>query len=159
QRGDGPALTGGPMPDVTWFPSATLNYARNALRAASTDPDRLAVIARDEDGNQTTLTYGQLAAEIARVRAGLREPWGGGGDGGPPLRQTPPAALIGLLATASLGAIWSSCSPDFGAHSVIDRFAQITPKVLLAVDHYRFAGKDHDRREAIRETVSALPGL
>jgi len=72
---------------------------------------------------------------------------------------TVPAALIGLLATASLGAVWSSCSPDFGAHSVIDRFAQIAPKVLLAAVHYRYGGKEFDRRPAVAEIAAALPGL
>src|SRR5215475_4374326 len=71
ERGDGPVLTGGQMPDVTWFPGATLNYARNALRAAVTDPARTAVIAAGEQSQPVTLTYGQLAAEVARVRAGL----------------------------------------------------------------------------------------
>ena len=159
ERGDGPAVSGGPMPDVAWFSFATLNYARNALRTAGTDPGRLAVIACDEEGNQTTLSYGQLAAEVARVRAGLRQLGVGQGDRVATVLPNIPAALIGLLATASLGAIWSSCSPDFGAHSVIDRFAQITPKVLLAVDHYRYGGKDHDRTRTIREIAQGLPGL
>jgi len=71
-RGEGPAFTDGPMPDVAWFPGATLNYAGNALRTARTDPARTAVIGRGEDGSQTTLSYGELAAEVARVRAGLQ---------------------------------------------------------------------------------------
>ena len=69
ERGEGPVLTGGPMPDVSWFPGTTLNYAQNALRVAATDPARIAVIARDEAGNQSALTYGELAAEVSRVRA------------------------------------------------------------------------------------------
>ena len=71
-RGDGPVLTGGPMPDVSWFPGATLNYARNALRTAQTDPARSALVAAAEDGSRQTISYGELAAEVARVRAGLR---------------------------------------------------------------------------------------
>ena len=159
QRGDGPVLAGGPMPEVTWFPGATLNYARNALRAAATDPDRTAVIARDEAGSQVTLSYGELAAEVARVRAGLAALGVTRGDRVAAYLPNVPAALIGLLATASLGAIWSSCSPDFGAHSVIDRFAQITPKVLLAAGHYRYGGKEFDRGAAVAEIAAALPGL
>ncbi len=159
ERGDGPVLTGGPMPDVAWFPGATLNYARNALRAAQTDPDRIAVIARDEEGHQATLTYAGLAAEVARVRAGLAALGVTRGDRVAAFLPNVPAALIGLLATASLGAIWSSCSPDFGPHSVIDRFAQITPKVLLATDHYRYGGKEFDRTQAVAEIAAALPGL
>src|SRR5215467_6731966 len=159
ERGTGPVLTGGAMPDVTWFPGATLNYARNALRVARTDPGRLAVIARNEAGHQQTLTYGELAAEVARVRAGLRALGVTKGDRVAAYLPNIPAALIGLLAAASLGAIWSSCSPDFGPASVIDRFAQITPKVLLAVDRYRYGGKEFDRGQAVEEIAGALPGL
>jgi acetoacetyl-CoA synthetase len=159
ERGEGPVLSGGRMPDVAWFPGATLNYARNALRTAWTDPGRMAVIARGEDGSQTTLTYGELAAEVARVRAGLQALGVARGDRVAAYLPNIPAALIGLLATASLGAIWSSCSPDFGPASVIDRFAQITPKVLLAVDGYRYGGKDFDRGKQLAEIVAALPGL
>ncbi len=158
-RGAGPVLAGGPMPDVTWFGGSTLNYARNALRPALTDPGRTAVIARDEDGQQVTLSYGELAAEVARVRSGLAALGVTRGDRVAAFLPTVPAALIGLLATASLGAIWSSCSPDFGPHSVIDRFAQIAPKVLLAAGRYRYGGKEFDRRPAVAEIAAALPGL
>src|SRR5690242_14763292 len=159
ERSDGPVLTGGPMPDVSWFPGATLNYAQNALRVAATDPARIAVIARDEAGNQSALTYGELAAEVARVRAALRALGVTRGDRVAAYLPNIPAAIIGLLATASLGAIWSSCSPDFGPASVIDRFAQITPKVLFAVDRYRYGGKEFDRRPAVTDIAAALPGL
>jgi acetoacetyl-CoA synthetase len=159
ERGEGPVLTGGEMPDVAWFPGATLNYARNALRTARTDPARMAVIARAEDGSQITFTYGELAAEVARVRAGLQALGVTRGDRVAAYLPNVPAALIGLLATASLGAIWSSCSPDFGPASVIDRFAQITPKVLLATGGYRYNGKDFDRGGQLAEIVAALPGL
>jgi acetoacetyl-CoA synthetase len=158
-RGDGPVLAGGPMPDVTWFGGTTLNYARNALRPVLTEPGRPAVIARDEDGRQVTLSYRELATEVARVRAGLVALGVTQGDRVAAFLPTVPAALIGLLATASLGAIWSSCSPDFGAHSVIDRFAQIAPKVLVAAGHYRYGGKEFDRRPAVAEIAAALPGL
>ncbi|MBO0775400.1 MAG: acetoacetate--CoA ligase [Actinobacteria bacterium] len=159
QRGDGPVLTGGPMPDVTWFPGATLNYALNALRTARTAPERIALIGCAEDGSRRSISYGDLAAEVARVRSGLRALGVGEGDRVAAYLPNIPEAVIGLLATASLGAIWSSCSPDFGAHSVIDRFAQITPKVLVAVRGYRYGGKDFSRDEALTEIVSALPGL
>jgi acetoacetyl-CoA synthetase len=158
ERGDGPVMAGGQMPDVTWFPGATLNYARNALRTALTDPARIAVIARDEEGG-AALTYAELAAEVARVRAGLVALGVTRGDRVAAFLPNIPAALIGLLATASLGAIWSSCSPDFGPHSVIDRFAQITPKVLLATSRYRYGGKEFDRRPSVEAIAAALPGL
>ena len=102
------------------------------------------MIACDEAGQRATLTYAELAAEVARVRAGLAALGVTRGDRVAAFLPNIPAALIGLLATASLGAIWSSCSPDFGPHSVIDRFAQITPKVLLAT------GRLPVRRQGVR---------
>ena len=159
QRGDGPVLVGDVMPDVQWFPGATLNYARNALRAAADDPGRTAIIARGEDGAQRTLTYAELAAEVARVRDGLRALGVAKGDRVAAFLPNVPEALIGLLAAASLGAIWSSCSPDFGPPSVIDRFAQITPKVLLATERYRYGGKEFSRRQAAADIAAALPTL
>jgi acetoacetyl-CoA synthetase len=159
QRGNGPALVGDEMPDVGWFTGASLSYARNALRLAASHPDVTAVIALDEEGRQARLTYGALAAEVARVRAGLVALGVSRGDRVAAFLPNVPAALIAMLATASLGAIWSSCSPDFGPHSVIDRFAQITPKVLIAVDGYRYNGRHFSRTEALAEIVAALPGL
>jgi acetoacetyl-CoA synthetase len=158
QRGDGPALSG-QLPGATWFPGATLNYARNALRTARTDPGRVAIIACAEDAPPRTVTYGELAAEVGRVRGALRALGVGQGDRVAAFLPNIPEALIGLLATASLGAIWSSCSPDFGAHSVIDRFAQIRPTVLFTVGGYRYGGKEFSRDEAVGEIVAGLPGL
>jgi len=159
RRGDGPVLAGGPMPDVTWFGGTTLNYARNALRTAKEDPGRAAVIYRSESGRAGTLSYGELAAEVARVRAGLRALGVTKGDRVAAYLPNIPEALIGLLATASLGAIWSSCSPDFGPRSVTDRLAQIAPKVLIAVDGYPYNGKWFDRRQQVKDIVAELPSL
>jgi acetoacetyl-CoA synthetase len=159
RRGDEPVLAGGPMPDVHWFGGTTLNYARNALRMARTHPDQTAVIFRSEAGRSGTLSYAELAAEVARVRAGLRALGVTTGDRVAAYVPNIPEALVGLLAAASLGAIWSSCSPDFGAHSVIDRLAQISPKVLLAVDGYPYGGKWFDRRQQVADIVAELPSL
>jgi acetoacetyl-CoA synthetase len=159
QRGDGPVLSGGPMPDVSWFSGTSVNYARNALRTAHTDPSRTAVIFRSESGRSGTVSYGQLAAEVARVRAALRELGVTTGDRVAAYLPNIPEALVGLLATASLGAIWSSCSPDFGPHSVIDRLAQISPKVLIAVDGYPYNGKWYDRRQQVADIIDQLPSL
>jgi acetoacetyl-CoA synthetase len=158
-RGDGPVLAGGPMPDVSWFGGATLNYARNALRSAATDPDRTALIYRSEAGHGGTLTYGQLDEQVAAVRAALVRLGVGRGDRVAAYLPNSPQALIGLLATASLGAIWTSCSPDFGARAVIDRFAQVTPKVLIAIDGYVYGGKTFDRQQEVVGITAALPGL
>jgi acetoacetyl-CoA synthetase len=159
RRGDGPVLAGGPMPDVRWFGGTTLNYARNALRLARTHPDQAAVIFRSEAGRSGTLSYAELAAEVARVREGLRALGVTAGDRVAAFVPNIPEALAGLLATASLGAIWSSCSPDFGAHSVIDRLAQISPKVLIAVDGYPYGGRWFDRRQQVADIVAELPSL
>ena len=158
-RGDGPVLAGEVMPDVRWFTGATLNYARNALRTAWTDPDRTAIIFDSERGRAGSLSYGQLAQQVARVARGLRGLGVGRGDRVAALLPNVPEAVVGLLATASLGAIWSSCSPDFGARSVIDRFAQIEPKVLIACDGYAYNGKEYSRAEMVGEVTAALPGL
>ncbi|HXP20555.1 MAG TPA: acetoacetate--CoA ligase [Streptosporangiaceae bacterium] len=158
-RGTGPVLAGGPMPEVRWFGGSTLNYARNALRAAVTDPDRIAVICRSEAAGSGTLTYGQLDQQVATVRAALLRLGVRRGDRVAAYLPNSPQALIGLLATASLGAIWTSCSPDFGAPAVIDRFAQVTPKVLIAVDGYVYGGKVFDRRPEVAAIAAALPGL
>src|SRR5215467_11629444 len=157
-RQSGPVLQG-QMPDVTWFEGSTLNYARNALRRASIEPSATAVIYSSEAGRNGRISYGELAAQVARVRAGLVALGVGDGDRVAAYLPKAPEALIAMLATASLGAIWTSCSPDFGAHSVIDRFAQISPKVLLGVDGYVYGGKRFDRRPELAAIAAKLPGL
>ena len=158
-RGDGPALTGTTMPGVHWFPGATLNYARNALRTAWTDPDRTAIVFGSERDRSASLTYAELAAEVARVARGLRALGVAKGDRVVALLPNTPEAVIGLLAAASIGAIWSSCSPDFGTRSVVDRFAQIEPTVLLAVDGYAYNGKEYPRTGVVAEITAQLPTL
>ncbi|MBV9379563.1 MAG: acetoacetate--CoA ligase [Streptosporangiaceae bacterium] len=175
-RGDGPALAGDTMPGVRWFPGATLNYARNALRTAWTDPGRTAVVYVSERGGEHppdaedgsrgkaagrggSLSYAELAAEVARVAAGLRALGVRRGDRVAALLPNVPETVVALLATASIGAIWSSCSPDFGARSVLDRFAQIEPSVLIAADGYRYAGKEYPRGDVVRDITAALPSL
>ena len=159
ERGTGPVLAGGPMPDVRWFSGGSVNYARNALRAARTDPGRVALIYRAERAERGALTYGELAAEVARVAGGLRGLGVRTGDRVAGLLPNGPHAIIALLAAASIGAIWSSCSPDFGAASVIDRFAQIEPTVLIATGGYSYGGKEHRRDDVVRQIVAELPGL
>ena len=137
------------MPGAQWFPGARLNYAEHALAHEGSLP---AVIFVREDGQQSRLTYGELRDLVGRARAGLVAAEVGRGDRVVALAPNGIAALVMFLATASLGAIWSSCSPDFGARAVTDRFAQIEPKVLLAVDGYLYGGK----RFSIRDTVTTL---
>ncbi|MEV4001031.1 acetoacetate--CoA ligase [Actinomadura sp. NPDC049753] len=161
ERGDGPVRTGGPMPvdGLKWFPGATLNYAANALRRVQESPDETAVVFRSEAGGHRLLSYRELGLHVAQVRAGLAGLGVGKGDRVAAYIPNIPEALICFLATASLGAVWSSCSPDFGSSSVIDRFAQIEPKVLIAVDGYAYNGKRFDRREVVEEIEAALPTL
>lgn len=154
-RGDGPVRQGD-MPDVGWFPGSSLNYARQALRRRDDHP---AVVFRSESGDARTLTYAELADAVGRVAAGLRRLGVGRGDRVAAYAPNTPETLIAFLATASIGAVWSACSPDFGAPSVIDRFAQIEPKVLIAVDGYRYGGKAHDRLDEVREIEGKLPAV
>ena len=158
ERGDGPVITG-TMPGAEWFPHARINYAANALARAAEAPEKTAVVFRNESGLRRTLTNAQLLEEVARVRAGLARLGVGVGDRVVAYLPNIPEALIAFLATASLGAVWSSCSPDFGAPSVIDRFSQIEPKVLIAVDGYRYGGKAFDRTATVRDIAAKLPTL
>jgi acetoacetyl-CoA synthetase len=156
---DGPALTGTTMPDVHWFPGATLNYARNALRTAAENPDQTAIIYSSERERAGSLSYRELAAETGRVAAGLRGLGVGKGDRVVALLPNIPEAVIGLLAAASIGAIWSSCSPDFGTRSVVDRWSQIEPAVLIAMDGYAYNGKQYPRAEVVADIAAQLPSL
>ncbi|HEY3688417.1 MAG TPA: acetoacetate--CoA ligase [Streptosporangiaceae bacterium] len=158
-RGDGPVYDGDTMPGVSWFPGATLNYARNILRHAADRPDAPAIVFANENGVGRRLTYAELAAEVGRVAAGLRALGVGKGDRVVAYVPNIPEATIAFLATASLGAVWSSCSPDFGAPSVIDRFTQIEPTVLVAVDGYQYGGKPFDRRATVARIAGSLPTL
>jgi acetoacetyl-CoA synthetase len=152
------------MLGARWFPGAELNYAENLLLGPPTprsgaprDPDEPAVLHCSELRELDQLTRGELTAEVARAAAGLRALGVDRGDRVVAYMPNIPETLIAFLATASIGAIWSSAAPEFGARSVIDRFAQIEPKVLLAVDGYRHGGKDFDRLEVVRGIVAELP--
>ena len=146
------------MPGAEWFPSAQLNYAEKLLHGH--DGERVAIIHKSEVRTEThEITWDHLRRGVASCAAGLRRLGVGPGDRVVAYVPNIPEAIVGFLATASLGAIWSSCSPDFGPRSVIDRFAQIEPKVLLAVDGYRYGGKDFDRRELVDGLRAELPTL
>jgi acetoacetyl-CoA synthetase len=146
----------GKMPDAHWFDGAKLNYAEHALRRRDEHP---ALIFRNERGERRELSYLQLAEQVARARAGLRRLGVGVGDRVVALLPNCPEAVIAFLATASLGAIWSSCSPEFGATSVLDRFRQIEPALLLAVDGYTYGGRTFDRRAELQQIKEGLPTL
>ncbi|MDT7581682.1 MAG: acetoacetyl-CoA synthetase [Pseudonocardiales bacterium] len=144
------------MPGAEWFPDATLNYAEHALGRPE-DTDEPAVLAYSQTRDRVELTWGQLREQVARARAGLQRLGIGRGDRVVAYLPNIPETLVAYLATASLGAIWASCAPEFGARSVVDRFGQIEPTVLLAVAGYGYGSKDVDRREQVAEIRAGLP--
>lgn len=139
-----------------WFPQARLNFAENLLRRAD---DRPALVAWNEQGRQREISRAQLAAEVGRCSAALRASGVGVGDRVAGYLPNLPETVIAMLATATLGAVWSSCSPDFGVQGVLDRFGQITPRVLLVVDGYRYGGKWIDCRDRLPAIVAGLPSV
>ncbi|MEV2276559.1 acetoacetate--CoA ligase [Nocardiopsis sp. NPDC049922] len=143
------------MPGARWFPGATLNYARHIFEGR--DDDAIAIRHATELRPLGEWTWGELRRRTAAIAAGLRARGVGPGDRVVAYLPNLPETVAAFYAVASLGAVWSSCSPDFGVRSVIDRFAQIEPKVLLAVDGYRYGGKDFDRRPVVAELREALP--
>jgi acetoacetyl-CoA synthetase len=145
------------MPGANWFPGALLSYPQHIFRNRN-DAD-VAVRHASELRDLGELTWGELRDQVACAAAGLRELGVGRGDRVVAYMPNIPETLVAFLATASLGAIWSSCSPDFGASSVVDRFAQIEPKVLFCVDGYRYGGRDFDRTEVVAGLQSAMPTL
>jgi acetoacetyl-CoA synthetase len=145
------------MPGAEWFPGATLNYAENVLRHE--DPDQLVMIAHSQARPPIHLTRAQLRDEVARVRQGLLSLGVQPGERVAGYVANIPEAVIGLLAAASIGAIWAACPPEFGIRSVLDRLQQIDPAVLLVVDGYRYGAKTVDRVDEIAEIRAALPNL
>lgn len=151
------ALAGRLMPGASWFPGATVNYAEHALGRLA--PDRECLIAVSETGDRRVLTGGELRAQVASFAAHLREVGVGPGDRVAAYLPNIPEAVVGLMGCACVGAVWSTCSPDFGERAVLDRFQQIEPVVLLVVDGYRYGGRDFDRREVGARLQSGLPSV
>jgi acetoacetyl-CoA synthetase len=145
------------MPGARWFEGAELNYAEHIFRGK--DEHEVAVVYASELRDLAELRWGELTEQVAATAEALRALGVARGDRVVAYLPNGPEALIAFLASASLGAIWSSCSPDFGPASVVDRFAQIEPKVLFCVDGYRYGGKDFDRLETVSEIVAKVPSL
>jgi len=139
-----------------WFVGAELNYADNVVRQPA---DALAIVAVDESGGRRELTYGELTALVGAAAAGLRRLGVGQGDRVAAVLPNSVEAVAAFLAAASLGAIWSSCAPEFGAASMSDRFRQIRPSVLLVADGYRYGGKDYSLEAKTEELVAGLSDL
>jgi acetoacetyl-CoA synthetase len=145
------------MPGASWFPGARLSHPEHIFRGKR--DDEVAVLHASELRDLDELTWGDLRQQVAQAAAGLRSLGVERGDRVVAYMPNIPETLVAFLATASIGAIWSSCSPDFGAASVVDRFAQIEPKVLLCVDGYCYNGRDYDRTETIAGLQAAMPTL
>ena len=149
------------MPGARWFPGATVNYAEHALRPAL-DParaDEPALLHLDESQQIGTVSWAELSRQVASLAAALRRLGVAPGDRVSGYLPNIPQAAVALLATAAVGAVWTSCAPDFGARSVLDRFQQVEPVVLFTVDGYRYGGKTHDRTGIVAEMRAGLPSL
>ena len=145
------------MPGAEWFPGTKLNYAEHIFLRAR--PDEPAILHKSETRPLSEVSWNDLREGIAAFAAALRSLGVERGDRVVAYIPNVPEAVVAFLATASIGAVWSSCSPDFGASSVVDRFRQIEPKVLIAVDGYRYGGKDHDRMETVAGLQEKIPTL
>ena len=145
------------MPGAEWFSGARLNFAEHVFR--DRDPGAVAVRHASELRPLAETSWGELEEDTRRVAAALRASGVGPGDRVVAYVPNIVEAVVAFLACAGIGAIWSSCSPDFGARSVVDRFAQIEPRILFAVDGYRYGGRDHDRLDVVRGLQDALPSL
>ncbi len=148
---DGPAAVGA-MPEAHWFPDASVNYARQMLRPTL---DGVAIVARSQTREPVELTFAELREQVARAATGLRRLGVQRGDRVAAYLPNTPEALVAMLATAALGAVWSSCAPEFGVRAVVDRFGQIEPKVLLVVDGYRYGDRVIPRDSEVAALRSA----
>jgi acetoacetyl-CoA synthetase len=145
------------MPGAEWFVGAELSYAEHALRNAR--PDEPALVFASESQELSSWTWAELEDQVARIATGLRRLGVERGDRVVAYLPNVPETVAAFLATASIGAVWSSCAPEFGVPTVIDRWSQIEPKVLLAVESYRYGGKDFDRRDRIAALERAIPSI
>ena len=144
------------MPGARWFPNIRLNFAQNLLRRQDA---ALALIFQAEDKVTRSLSFAELYAQVARLAEGLKQAGVVPGDRVCGFMPNMPETVAAMLASASVGAVWSSCSPDFGVQGVLDRFGQISPKVLFSADGYWYNGKTHDSLEKLREITNGLPSL
>jgi acetoacetyl-CoA synthetase len=156
EKGTRRLVDGDRMPGARFFPDAKLNFAENLLRRSD---DGEAIVFRGEDGLTRRMTWRQLHDQVSRLQQALANAGVGVGDRVAGFLPNVPEAIVAMLATASLGAVWSSASPDFGPDGVVDRFGQIHPKVFLAVDGYRYAGKVIDLGDKVRSVLPRLSGV
>ena len=145
------------MPGAEWFPGTRLNYAEQLFRRAR--PGATAILHATESSPLAEMSWDELREQTARCAAGLRGLGVERGDRVAAYMPNVPETVVAFLACASIGAVWSSCAPEFGVPTVVDRFKQIEPRVLLATEGYRYGGKDFDRRDRVREIEAAIPSL
>lgn len=148
-------LTSTDMPGSKWFPGATLNFAEHVLRAGDDEAPALIFVREGEDPVHTS--WAALRRQVAAAAQGLRDLGVGQGDRVAAYMSNVPETVVAFLACASIGATWTACAPDFGTRSVVERFAQLEPRVLIATDGYAFGGKRHDRRAVVTELQDSLP--
>ncbi len=157
--GVAPALADDTMPGARWFPDARLSYAAHCLRLDGVADDEVVVVSRSQTRDPVTLTAAELRDRVGRCRAGLQRLGVGRGDRVAAYLPNVAETVVAFLATASLGAVWTSCAPEFGTRSVVDRLQQVEPTVLLTVDGYRYGAKDIDRAEEVAAIRAELPSL
>jgi acetoacetyl-CoA synthetase len=152
-------LSGHTMPGARWFEGARLNYAEHALRAADDRADDVALVGVSQSRDRVALTWAELTDQVGRASAGLQRLGVGSGDRVAAYLPNIPETIVAFLATASLGAIWTSCAPEFGVQAVLDRFSQVEPKVLLAVEGYRYGNKHVSRSDELAAIRAGLASL
>ena len=145
------------MPGAKWFPGGRLSYAEHMF--AGKDPGALAIQHASESRELSCMTWGELRGLTASIAVGLRASGVGEGDRVAAYMPNIPETVAALFACASIGAVWSSAAPEFGVRSVVDRFSQIEPKVLLAIDGYRYGGKEFDRGDAVSRIAAEISSL
>ncbi len=149
-------VDGEKMPGARWFPGATLNFAENLLRYRD---ERIALVFRSENGSRRQMSYGELFSAVERCAAGMRAMGIRSGDRIAGFMPNMPETAVAMLAAASIGALWSSCSPDFGIKGVLDRFGQIRPRLIFTADGYFYNGKTVDSLDRMRHILESLPSI
>lgn len=148
------------MPGAKWFDGARVNYAEHILRGAKFGPiERTAIVSMSESAPMTTMSWGELGAQVRRLATSLRALGLRSGDRVVSYMPNSPETVVAMLATVAIGCVWSSAAPEFGTPAVVDRFSQIEPKLLFAADGYRFNGKDFNRSSNVADIIAALPSL
>jgi len=155
-KGDTILADGEKMPGAQWFPEAKLNFAENLLKFRD---DRKAIVFRDEQGNREEITYAELFQRVAVLASALRQHGIVAGDRISGFMPNLPETVIAMLAATSIGAVWSSCSPDFGQHGVVDRFGQVKPRIMIAANGYYYNGKTLDSMPRIAEIAAQIDSI